>query len=107
MWEYLQQRWQALPNDWRLAFVVLIMSSVIFPTLWQIIKVALNLPNFMYKRAIIKLHDARIDWFQAKGPQAPVPTDDDLISWCGAWSWLAKRALKARNDRIVTGDFRD
>jgi len=105
MWELLRQRWHVLPNDWKLAFIVLILSSVIFPAVWQGIKVVMNIPNMMYKRVIIKMHKARIEWFQAKGPQAPPPTDNDLIAWAHLWPWLAKRALRIQSEKIITYDL--
>jgi hypothetical protein len=102
MGDLFQQRWDVLPSDWKLAFIVLILSSVILPLFWQIIKFTAGMPNRMYRRVLTKLYYARIDWFKVKGPTASPPTDDELISWAGVWPWLAKRAKKIQTEKLVT-----
>ena len=106
MWELLRQRWHVLPNDWKLAFVVLIFASIIFPLVWQAIKFIMKIPNMMYKHALIKMHDARIKWFVTHSGQAgAVPTEDEIIKLSGVWPWLAKRALRVQTVKIITADF--
>jgi hypothetical protein len=100
MWELLRQRWCVLPNDWKLAFVVLILSSVIFPAVWQVRKV----PNIIYAHVLIKLHWARTKWFAIHGGQT-APSEDEIIKLSGVWPWLAKRALRLQQERCVTDGF--
>ena len=107
MWGLLRQRWSVLPDDWKLAFIVLVLSSVVFPALWQLILLAIRTPNRVYKRTLIKMHDARTEWFAIHGGQAGAPSEDDVIKLSGVRPWLAKRALRIQAEKLITGDFKD
>src|SRR5271157_887137 len=101
MWKSLQQSRRDLSEGWKIAIFGVVFTSVL-PAAWFLVRKVMNI---FYKRVLIKLNQAGIDWFRIKGPGAPPPTEDDLILWAGVRPWLAKRALKIQKEKAITEDF--
>ena len=65
----------------------------------------MNIPNMVYRRVLIKLHNAKKKWFAIHVGQAGGPPEDEVIKLSGVWPWLAKRTLRIQEEKILTYDL--